>query len=184
MIQLVMVSNTTCLHQMVAFAMIPPTHPLCILILVQVRGRPGLCSSTCQTWFEEFIWNFFWNRKCLCLATSEESFVLAFILSIILNQQLHFMSILILERNLSSVDVRAVWAFTTSLTVLAAALGTEWSDDLDLRQPPQGCSKAEGQNVRKGLCKMLWLQDVCQCVSVSGCTCVHACVCQGKGTYQ
>lgn len=47
-----------------------------------------------------------------------------------------------------------------SLTALAAASGTEWCDDLDLRQPPRGCSRAEGQNVRKGLCKMLWLQEV------------------------
>lgn len=76
------------------------------------------------------------------------------------------MSALVLEQNSSSVDVRAVlrpyniqWLFHLQLS------RTEWCDDLDLRQPPRGCSRAEGQNVRKGLCKPPWLQE-CMCVCV------------------
>lgn len=86
------------------------------------------------------------------------------------------MSTLALERKSSSVDVRGCFQdLQHPSTVLGAASGTEWCDDLDLRLPPRGCSGAEGQNVRKGLCKMLWLQE---CVQVwVGVKCVHACVC-------
>lgn len=83
------------------------------------------------------------------------------------------MSTLVSEGNLLSVDVRAVLRpLQHSLTVPSAASGTGWCDDLDLRQPA-GCSRAEGQNVRTGLCKMLWIQE-CVCVWVGVCACVCA----------
>ncbi len=71
-------------------------------------------------------------------------------------------------------------ALQHSSTVLGAASGTGWCDDLDLRQPPRGCSGAEGQNVRDGLCKTLWLQEcVCVCRWVRGCVGLFVCV-RGK----
>ena len=55
-----------------------------------------------------------------------------------------------------------------------------WCDGLDLKQRPQGSSRAEGQNVMKGLCKTPLLQE---CAPVSECTCVQKCLCVPEERY-
>lgn len=69
------------------------------------------------------------------------------------------MSSLILEPNVSCVDVMCVSQADEQQSLAVVAAASASGTGLDLRQLPRGCSGAEGQSVRKGLCKMPLLQE-------------------------